>query len=445
MNSILIFGAGKSASYLIDYLSKCCDKNKWELIVCDADLALAQSKIQRSKTAKAISKDVSNVAERKLLVKQADIVISMLPPHLHFLVAQDCLHYSKHLLTASYVDEQIKSLEKEIREKNLLFLCEIGLDPGIDHMSAMKIIHQVKKDGGEITSFKSHCGGLVAPENDDNPWHYKITWNPGNIVMAGSSGAVYRSNGGTLKVPYQEVFSNCNEINIPGLFQLSWYPNRDSLSYIHNYGLDGIDTFIRTTLRFPSFCRGWNKIVNLGLTSLKDFEEIKDCKTYDQWFNKKLNRFSKYENSNHPSSGSGNEFFNDEFSQQIGYLGMSNETPIDFQFTSSAAILRRILETKLAIHPHDKDMIVMLHEIGYKLNGENKMIISSLIVKGQDQVHTAMAKTVGLPLGIAAKLIMEEKIKLTGLYIPVVPEIYEPVLGELEKHSIKFNEEIKAL
>ncbi len=445
MNSILIFGAGKSATYLIDYLIKCCEEYKWELIVCDADLALAQKKIKGSKTAKAISKDVSDADERKLLVKQADIVISMLPPNLHFLVAQDCLHYYKHLLTASYVDEQIKSLEKEIREKNLLFLCEMGLDPGIDHMSAMKIIHRVKRAGGEITSFKSHCGGLVAPENDDNPWHYKITWNPGNIVMAGSSGAIYRSNGETLQVTYQEVFSNCSEVNIPRLFQLSWYPNRDSLSYVDNYGLEGIDTFIRTTLRFPSFCRGWNKIINLGLTSLRDFEEIKDCKTYAQWFNKKLNGFSSYENSNRPSSGSDNEFFDHEFSHQIDYLGMRNETPIDFKFTSSAAILQRLLETKLAIHPHEKDMIVMLHEIGYKLNGENKMIISSLIVKGQDQVHTAMAKTVGLPLGIAAKLIMEEKIKLAGLHIPVVPEIYEPVLEELEKHSIKFDEEIRSL
>ncbi len=445
MNSILIFGAGKSATYLIEYLSKCCDENNWKLVVCDSDLALAQSKIKGSKAAKAISRDVSNDAERKSLVQQADIVISMLPPQLHFLVAQDCLLYSKHLLTASYVDEQIKALEEKIKNKNLLFLCEMGLDPGIDHMSAMKIIHRVKKDGWKITSFRSHCGGLVAPENDDNPWHYKITWNPGNIVMAGSAGAVYRSNGETLQVPYQEVFSNCTEVNIPRLFKLSWYPNRNSLSYIHNYGLDGIDTFIRTTLRFPSFCRGWNKIVKLGFTALTDFEEIKDCKTYAQWFNKKMSSSLNFENSNHQSPGSDNEFFDDEFSQQIRYLGMRNETPIDFKFTSSAAILQHLLETKLAIHPHDKDMIIMLHEIGYKLNGKNKLIISFLIVKGQDQVHTAMAKTVGLPLGIAAKLIMEEKIKLTGLHIPVVPEIYEPVLEELEKHSIKFYEEIKAL
>ncbi len=444
MNTILIFGAGKSATYLIEYLSKCCDENKWSLLVCDADLALAQSKIAGSKTAKAISIDVANDAQRNSLVQQANIVISMLPPHLHFLVAKDCVLYSKNLLTASYIDGQIKALEKDIEEKKLLFLCEMGLDPGIDHMSAMKIIHQIKKEGGTVTSFKSHCGGLVAPENDDNPWHYKITWNPGNIVMAGSSGAVYRSDGKILEVPYEQVFSDCKEVSVPGLFTLGWYPNRDSLSYINTYDLDGADTFIRTTLRYSSFCRGWNKIVNMGFTSQHDFEEIKDCKTYGQWFDKKLNNLARSQVLN-PAGDPDNDFFDREFVEQIDYLGMRSNTPMEFNFTSSASIVQHLLETKLAIHPHEKDMIVMLHEVGFTVNGDNKMTVSSLIVKGIDQLHTAMAKTVGLPLGIAAKLIMEEKINLTGLHIPVVPEIYEPVLNELEKYSIRFHEEITTL
>ncbi len=445
MNAILIFGAGKSATSLIQYLGKCSDEKHWNLIVCDADLQLAQSKIKESKTAKAVSIDVGDEVQRKALVQQADVIISMLPPHLHFLVAKDCVAYSKHLLTASYIDAQIKTLEEELTKKGLLFLCEMGLDPGIDHMSAMKIIHKIQKEGGEITSFKSHCGGLVAPENDDNPWHYKITWNPGNIVMAGSSGAVYRDNGETLTVPYQQVFRNCSEVNVPGLFPLAWYPNRDSLSYIDNYGLGNIDTFIRTTLRFSSFCRGWNKIVNMGFTSINDLDEIKGCKTYAEWFHKKINNSSYYASfTNQPGSIS-MEFFDDEFRKQIDYLGVRDETPIGFTFTSSAYIIQRLLETKLGIHPHDKDMIVMVHEIGYTSNGENKMIVSSLIVKGTDQVHTAMAKTVGLPLGIAAKLIMEEKIKLTGLHIPILPEIYDPVLQELEQYSISFNEEMSSL
>jgi saccharopine dehydrogenase (NADP+, L-glutamate forming) len=344
-------------------------------------------------------------------------------------------------LTASYIDEKIKALEETIRDKNLLFLCEMGLDPGLDHMSAMKIISRIRSEGGKITSFKSHCGGLISPEHDDNPWHYKITWNPGNIVMAGSSGTIYRSNGETVKVPYHKVFENCAEVDIQGLFPLAWYPNRDSPTYINAYGLDDVATFIRTTLRHPSFCRGWNKIVNLGLTALNDFDAIKDCKTYAEWFRKKA-LHQQIAPDNIPEPESIEIPIQPEFSEQVDFLGLRNNFPIIISFTSSASILQHLLETKLAIKKHERDMIVMLHEIGYSLNGENKLITSSMVVKGIDQLHTAMAKTVGLPLGIAAKLIMEGKINLTGLHIPISPAIYEPVLMELEHHSISFKEKM---
>ena len=433
MKKILVFGAGKSATSLIEYLCLACEKHNWALLLCDADLALAQSKIAGCKNAGVIAIDAANEVDRKNLVREADIVISMLPPHLHFLVATDCLNFSKHLLTASYIDEKIKALSKEIEQKGLLFLCEMGLDPGIDHMSAMKIINQVKKDGGHITTFKSHCGGLVSPASDDNPWHYKITWNPANIVMAGSSGAIYRSNGNTLEIPYAAVFSDCKIVDIPVLFPLASYPNRDSLSYIDTYGLQDIDTFIRTTLRYPSFCRGWNRIVNMGLTDTNDHADIQHCKTYRDWY------FEKSKSTLMPFQTKADE---EEFSQQIDYLGLQRNTPIKIEITSSASILQHSLEEKLAMHPHDKDMIVMLHEIGYGLNGVYKLIRSSLVVMGEDEKKTAMAKTVGLPLGIAAVLVLQNKIKLTGLHIPVLPEIYIPVLSELEDHQIKFNEEI---
>src|SRR5665647_1683316 len=258
MKTILLFGAGKSATSLIEYLGKCCDQNDWKFFVCDADLSLAESKIKNFKSARAVSIDVSNVEKRHELIPGSDIVISMLPPGLHFLVAKDCVMFSKNLLTASYVDEKIRSLKNEIEQKGLLFLGEMGLDPGIDHMSAMKMINDIKKEGGKITSFKSHCGGLVSPESDDNPWHYKITWNPGNIVMAGSSGAVYKLNGSIVTIPYHKIFTDNEVVNVPGLFPLAWYPNRDSLTYIDTYRLQDADTFIRTTLRHASFCHGWN-------------------------------------------------------------------------------------------------------------------------------------------------------------------------------------------
>jgi saccharopine dehydrogenase-like NADP-dependent oxidoreductase len=440
MKTILLFGAGKSATSLIEYLGECCDQNDWKFIVCDADQSLAESKIKNFKSARAVSIDVNNIEKRHELISGSDIVISMLPPGLHFLVAKDCVMFSKNLLTASYVDEKIRSLKNEIEQKGLLFLGEMGLDPGIDHMSAMKMIHNIKKEGGKITSFKSHCGGLVSPESDDNPWHYKITWNPANVVIAGRSGAIYRNEGKTIEIPYEEIFNDKkNMVEVPSLFPLAWYANRDSLSYIDTYQLLSVDTFIRTTLRYPSFCRGWNKIVKMDFTNANDHEEIKDCKTYEDWFNLKKEKLA----SQNKNIFSNTDFFNQEFLEQIDYLGMRSPKKISIEIMHSSGLLQYLLENYLVMKLHDKDMIVMLHEIEYTINDENKETRSCLIVKGEDQIHTAMAKTVGLPLGIAAKLILQNKIQLSGLHIPVIREIYEPVLKELELNGIKFYEEIK--
>jgi len=437
MKTILLFGAGKSATSLIDYLGKTSDENQWKLLVCDSDLSLAQSKTKTFSSAEAISFDVSNNEKRHEYILKADLVISMLPPALHFLVAIDCVAFSKNLLTASYIDENIKSLANKIREKGLIFLGEMGLDPGIDHMSAMQMIHKIKNQGGKITSFKSHCGGLVSPESDDNPWHYKITWNPANVVMAGSSGAVYLESGKKVEIPYSQIFNDENNVvDVPGLFPLAWYANRDSLSYINTYHLNEVTTFIRTTLRYPSFCRGWNKIIKLGFTNKNDHEEIKDCKTFADWFNLKKEKFASEKGKDFNK----NHFFDPEFSEQINYLELDEKEKIPAEISNSALLLQSVLEKKLMMKPDDKDMIIMLHEIEYSLNGKNRKTRSCLIVKGEDQIHTAMAKTVGLPLGIAAKLILEEKIKLTGLHIPVITEIYEPVLKELALNGIIFNE-----
>ncbi len=427
MKKILLFGAGKSATCLIDYLVKELGKNNWHLIVCDADLNLANSKINNAENAQAVSINVENEDSRKQLVRSADIVVSMLPPTLHFLIAKDCVEFSKNLLTASYVDENIKSLEKEITDKKLLFLCEMGLDPGIDHMSAMKLIHTIKEKGGIITSFISHCGGLIAPESDNNPWHYKITWNPRNIVLAGKDGAEYLKENKIVKVSYLSIFKDCPTVNVIDNYPLCWYPNRDSLPYINLYELNGISTFIRTTLRHPAFCQGWNKLVNMGLTDTSDHDQINECVTFKEWFNNKAAAIT--------------DVFNNEFVEQLDFLELKSNNQLPENCENSADILQNILERKLAIIEDDKDMIVLMHELKYEVRGKNYGIKSSLIVKGEDSLRTAMAKTVGLPLGIATKLILQDKIKITGLHIPIVPEIYMPVLEELEKNGIVFNEQ----
>ncbi|HPH91614.1 MAG TPA: saccharopine dehydrogenase C-terminal domain-containing protein [Ferruginibacter sp.] len=424
MNTVLLIGAGKSATVLIDYLIAQAQKKIWKVIIADANRDQVLLKTNHSPFAEAVGLDVTDDEQRSKLVQKAHVVISMMPPALHFLVAKDCVEYRKHLLTASYLDNKIKSLEEEIRHRKLLFLCEMGLDPGIDHMSAMKILDAIKAKGGHVTSFKSHCGGLVAPESDNNPWHYKISWNPRNVVLAGKAGAEYKMDGKVIHKDYKQLFAACEKVAIDGLADLAFYPNRDSLSYMPVYHLEGASTFVRTTLRYPDYCNGWNAIVQAGLTNDADSIDIHHT-NFKQWSAPLL------------------PFVNDENKSMLEFLGFFDDGIIPATAKNSADILQHLLETKLAMQEHDKDMIVMLHEIEYEQNGVQKKINSSLVVKGEDSLRTAMAKTVGLPLGIAAKLILEGAVKMKGLHIPIRKEIYEPVLSELENFGVLFKEEEK--
>lgn len=498
MKTVLLFGAGKSATVLIDYLLDTAITENWKIIVVDADLKLAQSKIGTSQKATAVSFDIANAAERGKYIRQADIVISLLPPFLHIEVAKDCVKFQKNLLTASYVDDDIRKLEPDISRNKLLFLYEMGLDPGIDHMSAMQIIDSIHAKGGIISSFKSHCGGLVAPESDDNPWHYKISWNPRNIIMAGKAGAHYKENGSEKKLQYEELFTGENTVEIPGLGLLSWYPNRDSLSYTPLYRLQDTTTFIRTTLRHPDFMYGWKNIIDLKLTDetpqydtdgktlYQVFKEHMDKHGFGEWLNEKLSeRFAEtkglmenlmklmeaeneatQEGEKIPQTfmtadDSGNiqeieigevknraaAYLAEQMHQanltlkQLFFLGLDDQdTMVNKGLCSAADILQFAVEKKLSLRPYDKDMIVMLHEFVYKIGNKESAISSSLVVKGENNLRTAMAKTVGLPLGIAAKLILQGKIKMNGLHIPTKKEIYEPVLKELVTYGVEFNE-----
>jgi saccharopine dehydrogenase-like NADP-dependent oxidoreductase len=438
---LLLFGAGKSATVLIDYLLQEAVVNDWKIIIADADKNQVLAKTNNSPLAEAVQIDITKDEERAALIHRADIVISMMPPALHFLVAKDCVEHGKNLLTASYVDERIKSLQAEIEHKKLLFLCEMGLDPGIDHMSAMEMIDEIKADGGKITSFKSHCGGLIAPESDNNPWQYKISWNPRNIILAGSAGAVYKEDNKIITKEYYQVFENCDVVRFKGLNQLSFYPNRDSLGYAPTYKLEDASTFIRTTLRYPAFCRGWDYIVNLGLTDTEDHDNIMDCESYADWLERKLYLVEDREmDLKEYVELYVDEKYAEELMNQFSFLGIFSNNKLPKAAQCSADILQSLAEIKLAMQPADKDMIVMLHEIEYTKESIKHKVQSSLKVIGTDNLRTAMAKTVGLPLGIAAKLILNGTIKLAGLKIPTAKEIYEPVLKELMNHDIKFTE-----
>lgn len=497
MKHILLFGAGKSATFLIQYLKDLAENHQYKVTVADGLLENARLKTGDHPLVKAVEANAENETERSDLVKQADVVISLLPPALHYLVAVDCITYGKHLLTASYIDEKIQGLKQQIESKSLLFLCEMGLDPGIDHMSAMDLIHRIKAAGGNITSFKSHCGGLVAPESDNNPWHYKISWNPGNVILAGKAGAVFKENGKIKQLQYEELFTNEKLVLVNEEMLLSYYPNRDSLGYIPIYNIENADTFIRTTLRHPDFCFGWKNIVDLKLTdnqtaydtdnmSLADFFKIHfDKFGLEGWLNEMLaTRLSfakdimnnlaqliEAENKLKTEGARADETFmviNESgelhtiesedvkeksaaslavkmreaslILKQLFFLGLDSNELINRGKCTAAEVLQFILEKKLALQSDDKDMVVMMHEITYETNGTFSNLKSNLIIKGEDNVHTAMAKTVGLPLGIAAKLILDGSLTVTGLHIPVIPSIYEPVLHELKKHGIIFNE-----
>ena len=479
---ILLIGAGKSATVLIDYLIDEAKENGWKISIADSNKELIAQKIGGRSEAIGIELDIHDTAKRQSIISASDLVISMMPPALHVFIAKDCLEFGKHLLTASYVDDTIKSMHDEAVQKGLIFLCEMGLDPGIDHMSAMKILDEIKAQGGIITSFKSHCGGLVAPENDDNPWHYKISWNPRNVVLAGKAGAVYLEHGIEVKKDYASLFKEKHVVNIHDKesFTLAYYPNRNSLGYTELYGLQDAHTFIRTTLRYPEFMSGWNHVISLELTdeeplyetsnlSLKDFFETHlERKGLKHWLDEYLEKhflqinhviesilaqlkelpLAEASDSNRTSLihkaqqlMANNLHEANLMLQQLLYLGMKDKnTFINKGICSAADVLQFILENKWVLHPADKDMIVMLHEIEYSLNGVPGKIDSSLIVKGEDSLRTAMAKTVGLPLGIAAKNILNGKIKGTGVVVPVDKSIYNPVLKELEKWGVQFKE-----
>lgn len=437
MKNILLFGAGKSATGLIDYLLANAPKQKWHITVADHDLSLIKSKTGKSYYATAATLDIKDTAARQQLIRDTDLVISLLPAQLHIVIAKDCLECRKDLLTASYIDSEVHALKDEIEKAGLLFLYEMGLDPGIDHMSAMKLIHSIEKKGGQIFSFKSYCGGLISPESNDNPWQYKISWNARNIVMAGSSGATYKEKGKIKELNYEQLFDHTKTIQVPGLGKLAYYPNRDSLTYMEAYKLEELATFMRATLRYPDFCEGWNALIKLGLTNDSHKIDTQDL-SYTNWATQAVKEpAGTPEESLAQFLGVSTK---SKVIRQLKFLGLLSPDVINLGEQTNAAILQFLAENKLKMEPADKDMIVMMHEIEFERRNMATKMHSYMIVQGDDNIHTAMAKTVGLPLGIIAKLLLQEKITLKGLHIPVTPEIYNPVLKELEEYDIRFEE-----
>ncbi|MEN2490216.1 saccharopine dehydrogenase C-terminal domain-containing protein [Flavobacterium sp. B11] len=442
MRNILIFGAGRSASSLIRYLLSKSNEEKLHLTVADLSLNLAKAKTQNHPNATPLALDIFNADERKKAIANASIVISMLPAHLHIEIAKDCLEFKKHLVTASYISDAMQALNEEAIKNNLIFMNEIGLDPGIDHMSAMKVIDEIRSKGGKMLLFESFCGGLVAPESDNNLWNYKFTWAPRNVVLAGQGGAAKFIQEGTYKyIPYSALFRRTEFLEVEGYGKFEAYSNRDSLKYRSVYGLDDILTLYRGTIRRVGYSRAWNMFVQLGMTDDSYVLEGSENMSYRQF----INSFLPY----HPTDSVEIKTRlilkidqDDIMWDKLLELDLFNPNKkVNLPNATPAQILEKILSESWALEPEDKDMIVMYHKFGYELNGEKKQIDSKMVCIGEDQTYTAMAKTVGLPVAIATLLILNGKITTPGVQLPIKKEVYEPILKELEEYGVIFNEQ----
>ena len=441
MKNILIIGAGKSSSALIKYLLDKIEKESLFLTIGDIAIENAEKLLNNHKNTTAIILDVFDKKQREEQIAKADIVISMLPARFHLDVARDCITFGKHLVTASYVSDEMKALDSLVKEKGLIFMNEIGLDPGIDHMSAMQVIDKIKDAGGKMLLFESFCGGIVAPESDTNLWNYKFTWNPRNVVLAGQGGAAMFIQEGTYKyIPYHKLFRRSEFLEVNGSGKFEAIANRDSLKYRSVYGLDDIPTMYRGTIRKVGFSRAWNIFIQLGMTddsytieeseqmSYRDFVNLFLAYSPSDSVELKLRSYLKIEQDDVMWE----KLIELDIFNPNKKIGLKNATP--------AQMLQSILEKSWTLQEEEKDMIVMQHLFGYEMDGEKHQIESSFVVLGENQTYTAMSKTVGLPLGIATLKILKGEIKTPGVQIPISKEVYEPILKELEEHGIKFTE-----
>ena len=440
MKKILVIGAGRSAVTLIKYLLDNSSANNWQVKVADFSIELADQAVGNHNNGKAIFFNVTDEKQRESEIENADIVISMLPASLHITVAKDCVRLGKNLVTASYVSPEIAELDEAAKQAGILLLNEIGLDPGIDHMSAMQVIDEIKENGGELTSFKSFCGGLVHPDYDNNPWNYKFTWNPRNVVLAGQGTAQYIENGDYKYIPYTSLFERTEYMEVLDAGEFEGYANRDSLSYRKSYGLDDIPTLFRGTLRRKGYSEAWNVFVQLGMTD--DTYKLENSASITN--REFINMFLPFNDALTVEEKLCKQFSlttDSVIFQKIAWLSTFSENKVGIENASPAQILQKICEEKWTLGSEDKDMIVMQHQFEYVQNGEQKKLNSSLLVFGDDPRYTSMAKTVGLPVAIATKLILNGAIKSTGVKIPTTKDIYAPVLKELEQNGINFVEE----
>jgi len=443
MKNILILGAGQSAPFLISYLLNEAQSNNWFITVADKDEQTAKSAVNGHPNGCGVGFDVNDSEKRYQLIQKSDLVVNFLTPTFQYLIALDCIRFSKHVVTASYENPRVRELNTDAQNKGIIILNEMGLDPGIDHMSAMSIITRIRERGGTIASFISYGSGIPAPEVQSNPLNYCITWNPSNVVTAGDAGAQYLEDGKIKLVPHHKVFDRTWNVEIDNLGVFEAYPNRDSLLYQKIFKLKKVKTMIRGTLRYPGWSETWNQIVKLGLyLNTLTLPEIAE-KSYADFTEMFL-----------PLNASGPKLEarianylgispTGKIMQNLKWLGLFSDQKIGKNFNTPMDLMTDLIKTKMPLPEGSRDMVILQHDIlaEFGENHKKERTVSTLVDYGNpESKFTAIAKTVGAPAAIAAKQILKKEINLTGCHIPTHPEIYTKVLEELKSLGIKFRE-----
>lgn len=441
MRHVLVLGAGQSAPFLISQLLEDADAHDWFVTVADRDGDLAQQRLREHPRGNAIPMDATELSLLAAEVKKADVVVNFLSPRFQHAVARTCVELGKHMVSASYRDQRIRELDREARRQGSLLVNEAGLDPGIDHMSAMRMIHDVKARGHRVLKFASYGGGLPAPDSADNPLRYVITWNPRNVVMGGEGGAQYLIDGKIKIVPYHEVFHRSWRFEVPQVGLLEAYPNRDSISYRALYGLEDTDTMLRATLRYPGWSETWCQIVRLGLPN----EDLRIPRLSERTWAALLEMFIPRDIAGIHLEQRIATYLGisptGTIIQNMRWLGLFDTTPTGAEGETMADAMVHRLKTKLTLSPTGRDLVILAHEMVTEDGmGERERVVSVMTHQGEPGGFTAMAKTVGLPAAIVVKLILTDQLPLSGSYIPTHPALYGPILTELEAAGIRFEE-----
>lgn len=446
MKNILVIGAGRSSTAVINYLLEQAKTHQWFVTVADAKPEQALKKVNNHPNGRGTWLEVLNPNDRKDIMMRADVVVSLLPPQLHYRVARDCIKYNKKLVTNAYINRDLYRLNPEVINAPLFFMGEMGLDPGLDYFSAQKLVNEVREKGGKITSLRSFAGGLMDSPSD-NPWKYKFSWNPRNMILSGQGISQYQIKGKYKYMSYDRLFKNPIPVEVPELGEMESYANRDSLLFREEYGLDNIPTLKRSTLRQKGFCEAWDALIRLGLTD--DTYPIleSDKMTYRDLLEAYLVGLQDGNTSlkDRIAQALGEEI-NSSVMERLDWLGLFDRRKINLKRATPARILGKLLEEKWKLGPEDRDMVVMMNVVKYRLKGKNYKHTNYMILKGEGEGEdTAMSKVIGLPVGICVRLLMEGKIPEKGIQVPITKEFYEPALEELKKYGIEFKDKIEII